>query len=171
MGIACEAEYRATAKTLKMLPKCKGYLQDMLKQVKRTQKEQRAAAMLCHPSLVPSPHQRKPEEGKVIGAHGCSADSNAAVRISLSKKAMGPVSESPSAFPCGSSRTAQMVRPTETAPRTLAPSRPQQPWLALPSKQRVLCKQMMPVRILEQLWVTVGGEMCAYGYGLAMVWP
>lgn len=64
-----------------------------------------------------------------------------------------------------------MDRPVETALPALAPSRPQKPWLALPSTQRILLKQLKLVGIPQQ----VGGDDLmgwgAHGHGVALGHP
>lgn len=44
-----------------------------------------------------------------------------------------------------------MDRPMDMAPPVWAPSRPQKPWLTLPSKQKVSLKQLKLMRITEQV--------------------
>lgn len=57
----------------------------------------------------------------------------------------------------------------ERASLALAPSRPQVPWLALPSKQRGLVQVTDACRESQSKWGSQSeAGMCAHGHGVAM---
>lgn len=142
-----------------MLHKQKVHFPDMLTQAAGMHKGWKAAALLRPSVLLVLCSLQGSREGWAVGAGGYNAKSNGKSK-SLRAEKEPDCSASPSAFACCSSRTARMDKPMETVPPALAPSRLQLPWLALPSKQRVLLKQMKLVGIPEQVGSQSEGDVC-----------